>query len=146
MSPVYIFLIPGFQPAPGRTAIDRLKEIDFVGTFLSIGSLVCLVMAINFGGVLYAWRSGQIIGLFVVASVLFVAFCAQQGLALLTTKEKRLFPVVLLRKKEAMLLFVLTATFNSAAFIPIYHIPTYFQFTRGDGPLDAGVRLLPLRV
>lgn len=144
MSPVYIFLIPGFQPAPGRTAIDRVKEIDFVGTFLSIGSLVCLVMAINFGGVLYAWRSGQIIALFVVASVLFVAFCAQQGLALLTTKERRLFPVVLLRNKEAMLLFVLTATFNSAAFIPIYYIPTYFQFTRGDGPLDAGVRLLPL--
>ncbi|KAF1844287.1 MFS general substrate transporter [Cucurbitaria berberidis CBS 394.84] len=144
MAPVYIFLIPGFQPAPGRTVINRLREIDFVGTLLSIGTLVCLVMAINFGGVLYAWSSGQIIALFVIAGVLFVAFSAQQGLALLTTKERRLFPVVFLHNKEAVLLFILTATFNSAAFIPIYYIPTYFQFTRGDGPLDAGVRLLPL--
>ncbi|RYP73051.1 hypothetical protein DL770_007852 [Monosporascus sp. CRB-9-2] len=26
----------------------------------------------------------------------------------------------------------------------IYYIPFIFQFTRGDGPLDAGVRLMPL--
>ena len=146
MAPVYVFLIPGFEPAPGRTAIDCLKEIDFVGTFLSIGTLVSLVMAINFGGVLFAWSSGQIIALFAIAGVLFVIFCVQQGLALFTTKEGRLFPIVFLRNKEAVLLFILTAAFNSAAFIPIYYIPTYFQFTRGISPLDAGVRLLPLIV
>lgn len=28
-------------------------------------------------------------------------------------------------------------------FIPVYYIPIYFQFTRGDEPMEAAVRLLP---
>jgi hypothetical protein len=101
-------------------------------------------MGINFGGTLYAWKSASIIVPFVLAGVLLAAFVFQQRAVLLTTKASRLFPATLLRDQETILLFVLTATFNSAGFIPIYYIPTYFQFTRGDSPLESGVRLLPL--
>ncbi|PWY73025.1 MFS drug efflux transporter [Aspergillus heteromorphus CBS 117.55] len=144
MTPVYIFLIPVFHPTKGRTVGARIAEIDFAGIVLSIGAVVCLIMGINFGGTLYDWNSASTIVLFVVSGVLFIVFAVQQGLALLTTKENRLFPVVFLWNKEAMLLFVLTSTFNAAGFIPIYYIPSYFQFTRGDSALDSGVRLLPL--
>lgn len=146
LSPVYIFLIPSFKPQNGRGILSRLAEIDFAGIVLSIGALVSLVMGINFGGTLYAWGSGNIIALFVISGVLFIAFAVQQYFSFLTTEAGRLFPVVFLKDKEALLLFVLTATFNTTAFIPIYWIPTYFQFTRGDGPLDSAVRLLPLIV
>ena len=101
-------------------------------------------MGINVGGTLYAWKSAATIVPFVLAGVLLAAFIFQQRAVLLTTKASRLFPSTLLRDREAILLFVLTATFNSAGFIPIYYIPTYFQFTRGDSPLESGVRLLPL--
>lgn len=144
LSPVYIFLIPSYKPQKSRTVLDRFKEIDGLGAVLSIGCIVCLVMGINFGGTLYAWDSASIIVPFVISGALFVMFAVQQKFTLLTTRGTRLFPVMLLRDKEAVLLFVLTATFNSAGFIPIYYIPTYFQFTQGDSPLEAGVRLLPL--
>lgn len=144
LSPVYLFLIPSFKPQKSRSVQSRLKELDGAGIILSIGSLVCLVMAINFGGTLYDWDSAQIIVLFTLSGILLVVFALQQGFNFLTKETSRLFPVVFLRDKEAILLFILTATFNSAGFIPIYYIPTYFQFTRGDMPLEAGVRLLPL--
>lgn len=32
---------------------------------------------------------------------------------------------------------------GTACFIPVYFVPLFFQFTRGDAALDAGVRLLP---
>ena len=105
---------------------------------------MCLVMAINFGGALYPWNSGQIIALFVLASVLLVAFAAQQQFAWFTTTTDRMFPVHLLWNLEANLLFVAAAGCNAAGFIPIYYIPVYFQFTRGDTALEAAVRLLPL--
>ncbi|OCK74764.1 MFS drug efflux transporter [Lepidopterella palustris CBS 459.81] len=146
LSPVYFFLIPSFKPQKGRSIASRLADIDFAGTALSIGALLCLIMGINFGGTLYAWSSGQIIALFVVSGVLFLLFAVQQYFTFLTTESARLFPVVFLKDKEALLLFVLTATFNTSGFIPIYWIPTYFQFTRGDGPLNSAVRLLPLIV
>lgn len=146
LSPVYLFLIPSFKPQQSRSIQSRLSDLDGTGALLSIGSLVCLVMAINFGGTLFAWNSAQTIVLFVLSGVLITAFVVQQHFAFLTRQACRLFPVSLLKDKEAILLFILTATFNSAGFIPIYYIPTYFQFTRGDSPLESAVRLLPLIV
>ena len=101
-------------------------------------------MAINFGDALYPWKSGQIIGLFVASFVLFVIFAVQQRFSWLTTVEERMFPCHLLKVKEANLLFVATACCNAAGFLPIYYIPIYFQFSRGDTALEAAVRLLPL--
>jgi MFS family permease len=144
LSPVYMFLIPSQKPQIPLSIAARLARIDGAGMILSIGCLVCLVMSINFGGTLYAWDSASIIVPMVLAGVLLAAFILQQKFALFTTKPSRLFPVALLENQEAIILFVLAATFNSAGFIPIYYIPTYFQFTRGDSPLESGIRLLPL--
>jgi hypothetical protein len=38
----------------------------------------------------------------------------------------------------------MTAAGGTAVFIPIYMLPIFFQFTRNDSALEAGVRLLPL--
>lgn len=37
----------------------------------------------------------------------------------------------------------MTSAGGTAVFVPIYMIPLFFQFTRGDSALRAGVRLLP---
>lgn len=101
-------------------------------------------MAINFGNALYAWNSPQIIVLFCLSAVSLAVFSAQQKYTWFTTKEERMFPCHLLRIKEANLLFVAAAGCNAAGFLPIYYIPVYFQFSRGDNALEAAVRLLPL--
>jgi MFS family permease len=144
LSPVYLFLVPSQEPQVPRTIVAAFAQMDVAGVVLSISCLVCLVMGINFGGTLYAWDSASIIVSMVLAGILLAASILQQRFALFTTNSSRLFPVALLRNQEAILLFVLTATFNSAGFIPIYYIPTYFQFTQGDSPFESGVRLLPL--
>lgn len=35
-------------------------------------------------------------------------------------------------------------TANAGGSIPVYYIPPYFQFARGDDPLSSAVRLIPL--
>ena len=115
-----------------------------MGSLLSIGMQASLIMAINFGGTLYAWNSAQVIALFVVATVLVTVFALQQRVSFLTKEPKRIFPVQLLAKKEAVLLFVLSSASNAGGYIPLYYIPLFFQFTRGDDALKAAVRLLPL--
>jgi hypothetical protein len=144
-APVYVFLLPPFDPQPREVTFkQRAKNFDFVGATLSIASIICLVMAINFGDALYPWKSGQIIGLFCAFFVLLVLFAVQQNFSWFTTVEERMFPCHLLKVKEANLLFVATACCNAAGFLPIYYIPIYFQFSRGDDALQAAVRLLPL--
>ena len=100
-------------------------------------------MGINFGGVLYSWDSGAIIALFVVSGVLFIVFALQQSFAVLTTEDRRIFPIHLVRRKEPVLLFIAGSSAGAAIYIAIYYIPIYFQFTRGDSAIRAAVRLLP---
>lgn len=142
--PVYLFLLPSFDPKPEKRLSQRFSGFDFSGAILSIAALVTLVTAINFGGTLYAWSSGQIVALFVVSGILFIMFAFQQQYSIMTTVPNRMFPTHFLKNKEAVLLFILSAACNTAAFVPIYYLPIYFQFTREDSALQSAVRLLPL--
>lgn len=142
-APVYVFIMPTFQPRPSMTIIEKLKIYDNLGTLLSVAALFCGTMAVNFGGTLYAWKSGQIIALFVVSGVLFIAFGLQQTFKFMTSFEGRILPVQLIPQKEPFLLFVLMAANNCASMIGMYYIPLIFQFIGGAGALNAGIRLLP---
>ena len=121
----------------------RFAEIDYVGAILICGAFVAGVMAINFGGIVYAWSSGRIIGLFVTSGVLFILFGLQQTFCILTTQNRRIFPIEFLRSRTMLLLFACMACGSSATFIPIYFIPLFFQFVRNSSALAAGVHLLP---
>ena len=143
-APIYIFLLPSFDPQPKSVSLkQRAAGFDYTGVVLSIGAMVSLILAINFGGVLYAWSSGRIIALFVVSGILWIVFGVQQTLAIFTSRDMRMFPTHLLKNKEAVLLFIASAAGYAACFIPIFYIPVYFQFSRGDTALESAVRLLP---
>ncbi|KAJ6065701.1 hypothetical protein N7444_001354, partial [Penicillium canescens] len=120
-----------------------LVTFDWVGAVLSVGACITLVMGINFGGTLYPWRSGQIIALFVVTGVLWIAFVLQQAFTIFTTKETRMLPIHLYLQKEPLLLFVACTAVGAVSYTSVYYIPIYFQFTRGDTAIDSAVRQLP---
>ena len=144
--PVYLFLLPSFSPRPGVAIKSRLQHIDFLGTALIIGAFICGIMAISFGGQTYKWNSGRIIALFVLSALFFISFGFQQYYSILTTQADRVFPVHFLKSYEMLIFYVQTSCMATALFISIYFLPLYFQFTRGDHPLKAGVRLLPFIV
>ena len=141
--PIYIFLIPSHVPCPGRPWKQRIRELDLLGGTLNAGAYATLIMAIAFGGGVYDWNSGQIIGLFICSVALWVAFVCQQALAFLATKENRILPIVLLGSYEMVLLFLLITLGMMIVYIPMYFIPLYFQFVKEDSALSAAVRLLP---
>lgn len=145
-APAYLFLLPSKDPRPGVPYKERLAELDYAGIFLLMAGLVTFIMAINWGGVTYPWNSGPIIGLFVAAGVLFVLLGIQQVWTVFTTLPRRILPVQFFRSRTVLLLFATTGASAAAVFIPIYFVPLFFQFTRYDGALQSGVRLLPLIV
>ena len=142
-APVYFLYLPSRDPRPGVTLTQRLVEIDMVGTVLQVGGFVSGIMAVSFGGVLYDWNSGRIVGLFVCSGLLFCLLGVQQEFAVCTTKARRVFPVQYVRQKEMVILFSQIASASTNSFIAIYFIPIYFQFVQSDQALRAGVRLLP---
>ncbi|KAL8937038.1 MAG: hypothetical protein Q9216_004627 [Gyalolechia sp. 2 TL-2023] len=142
-APVYLLYLPSRDPRPGASLWQRLVELDMVGTTLQVGAFVAGIMAVSFGGVLYDWNSGRIIGLFVTSAVLFIALAFQQEYAIFTTTARRVFPVQYVRRKEMVILFAQIAAASTNSFVAIYFIPLYFQFVQMDEALKSGIRLLP---
>ena len=121
----------------------RIRELDWLGALVMIGAFVSGIMGISFGGILYPWNSWNIITAFTVSGVLFILLGFQQGFKIFTTESDRIFPVQFLRNKTMMLLAILIACAGTGLVVPLYMVPLFFQFTRGDDALDAGVRILP---
>jgi MFS family permease len=142
-APVYFLLIPELQTAKG-SIISRWKKVDFLGTILVVGLLISCLMAINFGGILYPWDSGQIIALFVVTGILAIAFGVQQALCIGTSTENRSFPAQFLRNPQVLLIFVAEICAITLTFIPIYFLPLYFQLVHADTALQSGIKCFPL--
>jgi hypothetical protein len=75
--------------------------------------------------------------------VLIIAFALQQRFLLLTSLDQRIFPAGHLLFHSLLLQYLNNACMATSLFIPVYHIPIFFLFTRNDTALDAAVRLLP---
>ena len=54
-----------------------------------------------------------------------------------------MFPVHLMKNKEAVLLFLIGTCVATISYVNVYYIPLYFQFTRGDTALETALRMLP---
>ena len=53
---------------------QKLQHIDALGTVLFIGSIGCLLLALQWGGQQYQWHDSKIIGLFVGFGLLGIIF------------------------------------------------------------------------
>lgn len=146
LAPIYLFWLPSANPAPGKTILQKSKKLDGVGMLLNAAIWVTWVMGVTFGGATWPWSDGRLIATFVVLVVLLILFTVQQGFAIFTTTEHRIFPVELLRSKTMILLFFASNAVAAGLFITIYYIPLFFQFVHGDSALSAAIRLLPFVV
>ncbi|CAD0105869.1 unnamed protein product [Aureobasidium uvarum] len=143
ISPVYLFLLPTHNPKPDIGTMQKLATVDWLGAFLFAGMFAILQVALTFSGSLWKWNEAGPIALWVVFAVFLIAFIVQQGLSIATTPSHRLFPVHFLKSRTMILLYTGTAASSTGLGLGVYYIPIFFQFTKGDSPIKAAVRLLP---
>lgn len=105
VAPIYIFILPDHRPLPGVSLRARLARLDVLGALLSSGTFLCIMMAMNFGGVLWGWSDSRSIVLFVLSGALLALFSVQQTFAFATSTSDRMFPVHFFRKSEMIILF-----------------------------------------
>ncbi|KAF1990826.1 MFS general substrate transporter [Aulographum hederae CBS 113979] len=142
-APVYVLLLPNIDPQHTFSLQIKLLRIDWLTTIVFLAGSACFTMAISFGGTVYAWTSGTEIALWAVTGALLLITIALLVWHPAVAKDDRLYPLHFL--KQPMLVNLQLQIFLSSGilFTMTYYIPLYFQFSRSDGPLDAGIRLLP---
>lgn len=128
------------NPQPHRKLTEKLTEMDWIGTILNGAIYASWVSALTFGGAQWSWNNSRTVACFVVCGVLIIIFGLQQHFASI---QHRIFPVAFLSSLSVLLQYLTTSCMATSLFVPIYYIPIYFQFSRGDSALGAAVRLLP---
>ncbi|CAN8095623.1 unnamed protein product [Discula destructiva] len=119
---------------------DKLAQMDFLGLFFFVPAVVCLLLALQWGGSTYAWGSARIIALLVLAAVLSVAFVAVQILRPATaTVPPRIF-----MQRSVIAGLCATFTIGASMMLIVYYLPIWFQAIQGINAVDSGIRLLPL--
>lgn len=115
------------------------QKIDWWGASTLVGSIVCLMFALELGGTEFAWDSAQIIGLFAGFAVLLAVF--------LFVETKAAEPIISFKMFKQRLFASSTGAglFYGAAFITAaLYIPMFVQGVFGGTAVSAGLTLLPM--
>ncbi|TGO62563.1 hypothetical protein BOTNAR_0112g00130 [Botryotinia narcissicola] len=58
-----------------RSQREKLREIDSLGFTFFAPAVLCLLLALQWGGSAYAWSNERIVALFILSPILFGTFC-----------------------------------------------------------------------
>ncbi|KAI2629894.1 putative efflux pump [Hypoxylon sp. NC1633] len=145
---ITILVILFFFPEPTRTMpadeslMERVRRFDPVGTILFMPSIICLLLALQWGGTEYPWNNGRIIGLFVVFAVLIIAFLYVQHIQ----QEHATVPPRIMKMRTMWASSLYAFGVGSGFFIMVYYVPIWFQSVQGLSAVDSGIRNLPMLI
>ena len=137
-------LLPAMEPRPGVDAFNKLKRMDWLGTLLFAAVTVVWSVIFTGGGSSWSWLDARTWVLLAVLVVGLISFVVQQYFRILTSETWKIFPTELLWSRGLVALFIATAASASALYITTYYTPLIFQFARGESPIRASMRIIPL--
>ena len=114
--------------------------LDPIGTLLFVPSIVCLLLALQWGGTTYAWNNGRIIALLILFGVLFIAFVGVQ----IWMGEAATVPPRIASQRTIASSSLLSIFLGGVFFLLVYFLPIWFQAVKGTDALRSGVDSIPL--
>ncbi|KAJ5438482.1 major facilitator superfamily domain-containing protein [Penicillium daleae] len=139
---LFILRLPGTNEEPGKQKpiLERIRQLDLVGASLLIPAIICLLLALQWGGNKYPWNNSRIIGLFVGFGLLAIIFAVSQ----IYIGDKATLPPSLLRQRSVLASCLFALFFGGAFFLLVYYVPIFFQSVEGSSAMKSGIQLLPM--
>ena len=137
-----VFLTPKSPPPvkPADSWLGKVNQLDPLGFFLIGPAIICMLFAIQWGGVKYAWSDGRIIALFVVFGLLALTFIVSQ----IWRQDKATIPPHIFLQRSIWVGSIAMIGIGSCLVIYCFYLPIWFQVIQGKSPQSSGLSLLPL--
>ncbi|CEP16105.1 hypothetical protein [Parasitella parasitica] len=129
-------------PTPQGKLSDKLKRVDYAGTVIVLAFATLFLLALNFGGQEFPWKSAAVI-VPLVLSILLV------GLLVIVEKKfsrEPIFPPRLFTNRSVVSVVLTNWFFGMTFFSAVYYLPIYFQVVRNDSAMWSGIRLIPMQM
>ncbi|KAH8664341.1 major facilitator superfamily transporter [Xylariales sp. PMI_506] len=140
---VFCFIkVPELTVKPPLTLSSLRKtisELDLPGFALFAPAAIMFLLALQFGGNDYPWRSPTIIGLFCGAGVTGILF----GLWESHMGDRAMIPGNIVMNRIVLTSTLQSMFLMSTIYVGGQYLPIYFQGVKGQSPIMSGVDLLP---
>lgn len=139
----FFFYFPPPRPAAiGRTKKQILREIDYVGGFLSISGMIVFLAGLQWGGYQYPWKSAHVLAPLIIGFILlFVIFPIYE----VKFAKYPMFPSRMKQDARILVLTLIITAISGANFFSVLMFwPTQAYNVYGHDPVGVGLRTLPI--
>jgi EmrB/QacA subfamily drug resistance transporter len=119
---------------------NRVMDFDPAGTIVFLPMIICLLLALQWGGSTYPWKDGRVIALFVVFGVLCAIFISIQ----FYVGERATIPPRIIKQRSVAASAWFGVSLGAAFFLFVYYLPIWFQAIKGVSATKSGIMSLPL--
>lgn len=138
---VYFLHIPEDMVNKERTTLkEKIVRLDPIGTFFFLPSIICLLLALQWGGVTYDWSDGRIIALLVLFGVLLIAFILVQA----WKKDNATVPPRIFLNRSILAGSWFSFCNGGSMQTVFYFLPLWFQAIKGVTAVKSGIMNLPM--
>lgn len=130
------------RPPTGETWRQKIMHFDPIGNIIFLPCIVCILLALQWGGTTYPWSDARIIVLLVFFSLLLIAFVGVQ----FWMGEDATVPIRIVRQRSVGSAAVFTFCVGAAFFTLVYYLPIWFQAIRGATATESGIDTLPMMI
>ncbi|KAL8708983.1 MAG: hypothetical protein Q9220_006191 [cf. Caloplaca sp. 1 TL-2023] len=135
----FLHIPPEMLERDATTWRQKLTRMDPAGTAVFLPCIVCLLLALQWGGVTYNWSNARIIVLLVLGVILFVAFIFVQR-----WKGDNATVPGRIAMNRSILAGSWFSFFNGAAMQTLfYFLPLWFQAIKHASAVHSGIMSLP---
>ncbi|KAL9623094.1 MAG: hypothetical protein Q9160_002608 [Pyrenula sp. 1 TL-2023] len=134
------FKSPKRKSEEATTFKERVNQFDPIGTSVFIPAIVCLLLALQWGGSEYNWGNARIIALFVLFGILIIAFI---GIQFWKGEYATVPPRIISQRSMASAAFF-SACLGASFFLLIYFVPIWFQAIKNVSATKSGIMNLPM--
>jgi EmrB/QacA subfamily drug resistance transporter len=134
----FVILLVGF---PHLVNPQKARRIDWLGAVTLILSMVPILLALEWGGRTYPWRSPEVLALATFGLVMFVVFLVVETRAPEAIMPPRLFRDRVVGNAALAAMLTAVAMFGATLFIPLF-----IQSVIGASAIRSGAVLTPMMI
>ncbi|KAJ7124546.1 major facilitator superfamily transporter [Mycena epipterygia] len=131
---------PGIIRGESISFARRFRKLDPWGTAIFVPAVVCLLLALQWGGTKYSWSSGRIIALLVTFGIFILVFIGIQ----IREQENATVPPRILMQRSIMAGAWYSFFAGAGFYIVVIFIPIWFQAIKGVSAVRSGTDSLAL--
>ena len=136
---VAIFFKPPKRRDNNLTLKQKILEIDLLGAAFLICSIICLLLALQWGGTTYPWRNSKVWGCLLGFGLLIIIFIALQ----FRRGDRGTIPPRIFGQRTVLFACLYSSFLSMGLYTHIFYLPFYFQAVKGTTAEGSGIRTIP---